>query len=127
MEQGNGTGRAWSLTTLTVMVAIVLRAAVPTMGQSGPGGEWRYYWGDNGAAKYSPLDQINKDNVKDLQVVWRWKAQNFGPSADYNWEATPLMANGVLYITAGTHRDGVATRRPARLSPSSSSRPARPE
>ena len=25
--------------------------------------EWRYYSGDNGSTKYSPLDQINKENV----------------------------------------------------------------
>ena len=29
--------------------------------------------------KYSALDQINKDNVKNLRVVWRWKADNSGP------------------------------------------------
>ena len=25
--------------------------------------EWRFYSGDNGATKYSPLDQIDKSNV----------------------------------------------------------------
>jgi quinoprotein glucose dehydrogenase len=57
---------------------------------------------------YSPLDQINKDNVGKLQVAWRWKADNFGPRLDANWEVTPLMAGGVLYFTAGIRRDVVA-------------------
>ena len=71
-------------------------------------GEWRFYGGDAGTTKYSPLDQINAANVKKLKIAWRWKAQNFGPRPDYNWEVTPLMVGGVLYFTAGTRRDAVA-------------------
>ena len=33
--------------------------------------EWRYFGGDKAFTRYSPLDQINRDNVKTLQVVWR--------------------------------------------------------
>ena len=51
---------------------------------------------------------INKDNVKDLRIAWRWKADNFGPRPDYNFQATPIMVKGVLYTTAGTRRAAVA-------------------
>jgi quinoprotein glucose dehydrogenase len=71
-------------------------------------GEWRFYGGDAGTTKYSALDQINATNVKELKVVWEWKAQNFGRRPDFNWEVTPLMAGGVLYFTAGTRRDAIA-------------------
>ena len=71
-------------------------------------GEWRYYGGDAGSTKYSPLDQINAKNVKQLEVAWRWKSENFGPRPDFNWEVTPLMIGGVLYFTAGSRRDAVA-------------------
>lgn len=71
-------------------------------------GEWRYYGADQGNTKYSPLDQINARNVRELEIVWRWKADNFGPTPDYNWEVTPLMIGGVLYFTAGSRRDVVA-------------------
>ncbi|MGA2882914.1 MAG: pyrroloquinoline quinone-dependent dehydrogenase [Bryobacteraceae bacterium] len=71
-------------------------------------GDWRYYGGDAQSTKYSPLDQINRDNVNKLQVAWTWKAQNFGPKADPNYEVTPLAVNGILYITAGTRRDTLA-------------------
>ena len=54
-------------------------------GQSGAkNGEWRSYGGDAGSTKYSPLDQINRDNVKNLRIAWRWKTENFGPRPDYN-------------------------------------------
>jgi quinoprotein glucose dehydrogenase len=71
-------------------------------------GEWRFYGGDAGTTKYSALDQINASNVKELKIVWEWKAQNFGRRPDFNWEVTPLMAGGVLYFTAGTRRDAIA-------------------
>ena len=63
------------------------------------------HWGaDLSNTKYSALDQINRDNVKNLRVVWRWKADNFGPRPQNNLEATPLMVGGVLYTTAARAR-----------------------
>jgi alkylhydroperoxidase family enzyme len=41
-------------------------------------GEWTTWGGDAGFTRYSPLDQINKDNVKKLEVAWRWKALPLG-------------------------------------------------
>ena len=91
---------------LLIFLSVALQ---PLAAQEGTqGGEWRVYGGDSGSTKYSPLDQINAENVSELEIVWRWKANNFGPRPDYNWETTPLMANGVLYTTAGTRRDAVA-------------------
>jgi glucose dehydrogenase len=95
--------------TVLPLVVVLAWATIAVSGQYGPkNGEWRYYGGDAGSTKYSPLDQINKDNVKDLKIVWRWKAENLGPRPDFNFEATPLMVNGVLYTTAGSRRDAVA-------------------
>ena len=35
-------------------------------------GDWVSYGGTNRSQKYSPLDQITRDNVKDLKVAWTW-------------------------------------------------------
>src|SRR5262245_8706750 len=66
-------------------------------------GEWRVYTGSPGATRYAPLDQINKDNVNDLAVAWRWQSadrslQASSPTlrASRN-EETPIMASGVVY------------------------------
>jgi quinoprotein glucose dehydrogenase len=82
-------------------------------------GEWRYLNADPLSTRYSLLDQITKDNFKDLKLVWRWKpaigpapsslggtAQSNGDPtlAIYKSEATPIMANGVLYESAGGQR-----------------------
>ena len=54
-------------------VAIVFVCAVPVhLQRAGRTGDWRYYGGDAGSQKYSPLDQIQSGNVGKLRVAWRW-------------------------------------------------------
>ena len=91
-----------------LLVALCL-GGVPASAQTGAtGGEWRTYGGDLGSTRYSPLDQINAENFKDLEMVWRFNTANLGPNPDYNYQATPLMVDGVLYTTAGSRRNVVA-------------------
>jgi quinoprotein glucose dehydrogenase len=91
------------------ILSICLLAALPLSAQTGaPGGEWRTYGGDLGNTRYSALDQINASNFNKLQIVWSLKTGNFGPEPEYKFEVTPLMANGVLYTTAGSRRAVVA-------------------
>lgn len=59
-----------------------------------PEGEWLSYGRDQGEQRFSPLEQINAQNVGQLGLAW---------SVDFDTargqEATPLMHNGVLYTT----------------------------
>ncbi len=100
--------RTGSLTLATAAFAVM--GLTPAFGQHGTpaDGEWRVNGGDTGSTRYSPLDQINAANVKNLQVVWRWKAQNMGPAPQGAWEVTPLMIGGKLFFTAGTGRTVVS-------------------
>jgi glucose dehydrogenase len=84
-----------------------------TTGQARPApstknGDWPYYTADIRGTKYSPLDQINQNNFKDLEVAWRFKTDNLGTRPEYKLEGTPLAINGVLYTTAGTRRSVIA-------------------
>ena len=91
------------------ILSMCLLAALPLCAQTGaPGGEWRTYGGDLGNTRYSALNQINASNFNKLQIVWSLKTANFGPEPEYKFETTPLMANGVLYTTAGSRRAVVA-------------------
>ena len=63
-----------------------------------PYGEWRYWGGDAWSTRYSPLDQIDADNFGDLEQAWIWRGDNFGPSVDYILRATPIYADGKLFI-----------------------------
>jgi quinoprotein glucose dehydrogenase len=70
-------------------------------------GEWRHYSGDAGGTKYSPLDQITKDNVQNLRVAWRWPFADNALQKENPLlrtarnEETPLMVNGVVYAVTG--------------------------
>ena len=90
----------------SAVAAVVLAGAtIKLVGQAAPPNrEWRTYAADLANTHYSPLDQINKDNFGKLEVAWRFKADALGPRPEYNWESTPLMANGMIYVTAGTRR-----------------------
>ena len=79
-------------------------------GQTGAkNGEWRAYGAEEASTRYSPIDQITRDNVKNLEVAWTWKFDNYGSAAQTaTTETTPLMVGGKLYFTAGQRRTVIA-------------------
>src|SRR6187399_2709562 len=99
------------LRILFVVGLLVLVCALPTalVGQYGvKTGDWTAFGGDNGSTRYSPLEQITRDNVRNLQVAWTFKTDNYVPSTVPQSESTPIMAKGVLYFTAGPKRHVIA-------------------
>ena len=63
--------RSLSVSFSLAVGLLSLFSVTSVFAQSGStGGEWRYYAGDIGATKYSPLDQISRDNVGDLRIAW---------------------------------------------------------
>jgi len=74
--------------------------------------EWLYYGGDQAGTKFSPLADINAENVQRLKIAWQWHhwdapmpgmTSKDGVSSagtiPMGFENTPLMADGVLYVT----------------------------
>ena len=59
--------------------------------------DWLTYGRDLGAQRFSPLTQIDTKNVKRLTVAWN---KTLGPPI--SMEGTPIVANGVMYLTTGT-------------------------
>ena len=68
--------------------------------------EWGAYGANKANAKYSPLDQIDKQNVSSLRVAWRWTSPDMEVVKQTpglvtgKFEATPIMVNGVLYTSS---------------------------
>jgi quinoprotein glucose dehydrogenase len=92
-----------------VIIPCLTVAATLLNAQAGaPNGEWKTYGADLSNTHYSALDQIKADNFNRLQIAWRFKTDNLGPRPEFRFESTPLMANGVLYSTAGSRRDVIA-------------------
>jgi len=64
---------------------------------------WLLMNGDYGATRYSKLTQINRDNVKNLRLVWALALggmQDVGQNGPEN-EVNPLIDNGFMYTTDG--------------------------
>ena len=60
--------------------------------------------GDKASSKYSPIAQVDGDNFSRLQVAWTWRSAEEITKANpdlttWVWESTPLMVNGVLYVS----------------------------
>ena len=49
--------------------------------------------------RYSPLDKINKENIKNLFPVWSF---SFGGEKQRGQESQPLIKDGVMYVTGST-------------------------
>ena len=98
------------ISSLMLSVGVLL-CAPAVWSQSGTGvyaGDWPDYHGNKGAQRYSPLDQINAENVGSLEIAWRFSAANFGPTPEFNATSTPIEVNGVLYVTVGATRNVAA-------------------
>jgi quinohemoprotein ethanol dehydrogenase len=62
-------------------------------------------WLTNGGTlsnqRYSPLDEIDTDNVGDLKGVWMTDLSSSGVAAKYSAEAQPIVYQGVMYVPTG--------------------------
>jgi quinoprotein glucose dehydrogenase len=59
--------------------------------------DWRVYNGGPDSIHYSSLTQINRSNVKQLQVAWTFDAADASPGSEM--ECNPIVVNGVFYAT----------------------------
>ena len=89
-----------------------LGACEPRFGGGGGGGadsvDWAYFGGDRAFTRYSPLEQITRDNVGELEVLWRRPAVDSALTASFPdlgvsgyLRATPIFIDGVLYAPNG--------------------------
>lgn len=70
-------------------------------GQQTPEGEWSAYGRTDYGQRYSPLTQINTDNVKNLEVAWKIQTGDVkGPNdvGETTYQATPLKLGNALYM-----------------------------
>src|SRR5262245_38889880 len=55
---------------------------------------WLTYSGSYMSNRHSALRQIDPSNVKNLEQKWVYQGQVMG-----NWQSTPLVVDGVMYLT----------------------------
>ena len=106
--------------TLMAITFLLLSAVANIQAQTGElSGEWHFFGGDSGSTKYSSLDLIDKENVANLEIAWRWESVDGRFNIDQlkaeypnlqvandvsnvsidSLKAAPLMVDGVIYIS----------------------------
>ena len=69
---------------------------------SGGLADWSYYGRDQEGTRYTPLNQINRDNVASLEIAWQYHTGDFSNGSDgrpkTTFQATPILVDGILYL-----------------------------
>ncbi len=85
---------AWALSVFIISGC----ASEPELGVV-PNTQWPTIGNDRGNMRYSPLTQINKANVKELEVAWTYRTGEMKDNRGKQIESTPIMIDGVVYLT----------------------------
>ena len=67
------------------------------------GADWPAYGGTYHATRFSPLDQITRDNAGELAQIWEYRTGDLpeegdGSEGKYAAETTPLVVDGRMYL-----------------------------
>jgi quinoprotein glucose dehydrogenase len=82
------------MTRLISLASVLLLFSVATSAQN----DWMYFAEDQGATRYSTLQQITVDNVTRLQRAWTFHT---GDTSGF-FESTPIVVDSVMYFASGS-------------------------
>src|SRR5277367_316818 len=70
--------------------------------------DWAYYGHDAGGMRYSPLTQINRENVSKLKVAWVFHTSDVSDGSNdikrSGLETTPILVDSTLFLTTAFNR-----------------------
>jgi alcohol dehydrogenase (cytochrome c) len=87
----------WCFVWLIGLLPLRLDGQVTPQRLASPANEpqnWLTYSGNYSSTRYSPLNQITPANVRNLKLQWVYQTPVAG-----NWQTTPIVVDGVMYIT----------------------------
>jgi quinoprotein glucose dehydrogenase len=90
---------------LVAALGIALLPALFGQAKHTPAGDWPMFNRDLAGTRYSPLKQITGKNVSTLRQTWSYRLQPAGfrfATASGTSELTPIVVNGLMYISAQT-------------------------
>ena len=87
-----------------VLITCLLAPGHCAMAQPARSIDWPRVGNDSGCTRYSPLDQINRQSVKRLKPRWTYHTRELEGRAGKTIECTPIVIDGVMYVTTGSLR-----------------------
>lgn len=87
--------------SLLIRLSCLLALASHVEAQTPRAGDWPGVGNDPGCMRYSPLDQINRENVSRLKPVWTYHTNELEGRAGKTIECTPIVVDGTMYLTTG--------------------------
>lgn len=78
---------------LALWLGTVLSGCAPEPGPGNPA-DWAWYGRDYSNQRFSPLAEINTDNVGNLELAWSYHTGKIG-----SFQASPIIIDGVMYIS----------------------------
>src|SRR5260370_27755541 len=104
-----GSNRRASLAKFTVLFPLFILSILSArknsaLPENDSGAEWPYYGHDAGGMRYSPLKQINRQNVATLKAAWTFHTGDIseghgGDRKRSGFETTPVLVDGPPYLT----------------------------
>jgi glucose dehydrogenase len=100
-----------SVLSISILLLVLIGGLALPLGETGSNGrerqEWRFHGRDAGGTRYSPLKQITRENVSRLEVAWTYRTRELeygNAEARASFSATPLMIDGVVYLSTPSSR-----------------------
>ena len=91
------------MTLVLRAIAVLLLSSVSMFAQ-----DWPYVGRDAEGTRHSPLAQVNRGNVANLQMAWIFDTEDWSDGKDLpsrsSFEATPLVIDDILYIPSPMSR-----------------------
>src|SRR5919201_6427256 len=94
--------RAMTLSILALASSAFSQGLDPAKLGQPPTESWPTYNGDYSGRRFSTLSKINTGNIGSLSLAWVFRAVP-GGNLNGTIKSTPLVANGVMYITVPDH------------------------
>ena len=94
---------------ISVLPSLLLILFVLPVSAQTANSEWRYYGGDEGGSRFSPLAQVNTSNVQSLKRAWTYHTGELDlglrtASFQASFSCTPLVVDGVMYLSTPSSR-----------------------
>lgn len=97
---------------VSIILAVIISLAPAfvcgvALAQEPAASDWGYWGGDSFGQRYSPLRQIDRNNVAKLRIAWTYRTGELGRGLAHadrlGFEATPILAFGSLYVSTPTN------------------------